>query len=152
MFANSKTPGRFVIVTLYVLSPSLFSLTHVFLAACQPSLILERDERSALSAEGGEEQKPVRARGKVTGGWSRVYLVAQHDYVTAIDLLGPIVETSCSPSRSGYIGQFVGEFTCDFFQLFLIKRHGFKCAGFERFFIILFSLVSPFDLDILSVQ
>lgn len=30
-------------------------------------------------------------------GWWWVHLVARHDYATAIDLLVPIVETSCSP-------------------------------------------------------
>jgi len=68
-----------------------------------------------------------------------VYLVAQYDYATAIDLLGPIVETSCSLPRSGYIGQFVGEFTCDFFQLFLIRRH--VCARFAPNVSLLFYLV-----------
>lgn len=70
-----------------------------FLPERKPSLV--HDQRSALSAEGGEEEDrelglwaEVGSRG-CSRGW--VHLVARHDYATAIDLLVPIVETSCSP-------------------------------------------------------
>lgn len=70
-----------------------------FLPERKPSLV--HDQRSALSAEGGEEEDrelglwaEVGSR-ECSRGW--VHLVARHDYATAIDLLVPIVETSCSP-------------------------------------------------------
>lgn len=116
VFTGTSIPlARFVIIPPLSSFSAIAALTRgepppFFRSVLTLSHPRARRRAVCLIRRGGRRVESRRGAGEVaenTREWDGVYLVARHDYATAIDLLDPIVETSCCLAVRLYVREIV---------------------------------------------